>query len=98
VQRRRSPPSAASPESEPHRERGGALDHVIIGDDMSGLVPDEAGPGLYLRLLPARGRNLGTAADNLHDRGRHALEQRNGGPLIVGEIAASSIARGLVAA
>src|SRR5262249_38551915 len=75
------------PRSKPHRRRIRNVVQFTIGDDVASMSPDQASPGLNLCLLAARGRNLGTAANDLHYRGRHALEKRDGGPFKVGEIA-----------
>src|SRR5262249_56604426 len=76
---------------EPDRERVCALDDMVVGDDVAGLVPDEAGAALHRLLLAARwpgiARTPGAEANDLNHRRRHALEDGDGRAFIVGEIA-----------
>ena len=59
------------------REAAGAFDHVIVGDDVAGGVPDETGPGLRRAVLALQlrfERAAGARAHDLHHRRRGALE------------------------
>ena len=75
---------------ESHGQRAGALDDVVVGDDVAGGVPDEARPGFAgaVLALGLRGLERAGAADDLHHGRRRALEQLDSGALELGEGAA----------
>ncbi len=76
---------------EPDRDRVGAFDDMIVGDDVAGLVPDEAGAGLRGHAFGLGVRAASSAApraDDLHDGRRDALEQFDGRALELGQVAA----------
>ena len=72
-------------------EAAGAFDHVIVGDDMAGGIPDEAGARLRAAVLAFGLRGVeraGAGAHDLDDRWRCALEQFDRRAFDVGERAA----------
>ena len=75
---------------EPDCELVRAFNHMIIGDDVAGLVPNEARTGLGGRAFGLGRRRLepACAPDHLHHGRRYALEQFDGGAFEVGQIPA----------
>jgi hypothetical protein len=74
-----------------HFDAARSLHDMIVGDDVPGLVPDEAGAGLHPDDLIAFRRDLllgRAAADHLQHRRRHGIEDCDGRALGLGQVAA----------
>jgi hypothetical protein len=82
---------------QPDEHLAGALDDMVIGHHVPGLVPHEAGAGLHVAsVLAWNGRAAaGPAADHLDDGGRDLFEDRDGGGFSLRQVGAGDDLAGL---
>ena len=76
---------------QPHSDRIRSGDHVVVGDDVAGFVPDDAGAGLNADDFIALGIDLLSAtgaAHHLYDRWRGIIENLDRRALHFGKAAA----------
>src|SRR5260370_19602577 len=76
------------PAGKPDHHIRRAVDHMVVGDDIAGAVPDKSGSGLHARTVLIKDISAALPPYDLHDRRRDSLEQCGDGLLGIGEVTA----------